>query len=128
MTSNLFESKIIDEKIAYWKFFEHAAIDSYSDAYTEFEEMVRRPEITKLMVVVDQSDAWDEAIHSLWIKTGEAAEENNISKWGIVTPSSFIREMTIKRLVGGGSFNKIRKYQYFVSQKEGEVLDWLRAR
>jgi methyl-accepting chemotaxis protein len=116
------ESAVINGNIAYWKFLPGATAQSFMDAFDEFNELVHRPEITRLVVAVEMKNPWEQSIQHLWIKTGEIADQVGIKKWGVVPPD-MNKEMTVKHLIRGGKDGH-RSYETYVSSSEDEVIEW----
>jgi methyl-accepting chemotaxis protein len=116
------ESRVIEGSIAYWRFLPGATADSFRAAFDEFNELVHRPEITRLVVSVGMKDPWAESIQHLWLKTGEIADDAGIEKWGVVAPD-MNKEMTINYLIQGGKEGS-RGYETYVSSSEDEVIEW----
>ncbi|OLS23607.1 MAG: hypothetical protein HeimC3_08600 [Candidatus Heimdallarchaeota archaeon LC_3] len=123
--SKSYESEIISngsKSIAYWKFKENSTPQTFQDAFVEFNESVHKPEVSRLVVNVEMKNAWNQEVQSLWLKTGELADEAGIEKWGIVTPNA-TKKLTIQYLIKGGR-NGSRKYSHLISTSESEVIDW----
>ena len=120
-----FESRVIDRNIGYFRFYEGATQEDYQNAFEDYMKIVSDPKVTKLVVVNDKKGKWDQAIENIWIETGKMAERFGIKKWGVVTPDSAIREMTLKRVVKSG-YTKNPNYDFFLSRNEFEVLDWIK--
>ena len=121
-----YEHRIIDSNIGYFRFFEDACEEVYREAFDDYTKMVTDERITKLIVVNDRKGKWDQVIENTWVQTAKMAEQYGIKKWGIVTPDSAIREMTLKRVVKKGNYNNNPNYDFFLSRNESEVLDWIR--
>ncbi len=121
-----YESKIIDGKIAYWRFFKHATVDAFAEAFEEFKEMVQGPRITSLLVAAEMHTAVDNSIQHFWLETSEMASQNGITKWGIVIPKELImKKLAIQGLVRKGKSGQVA-YDYLISDNEQEVLAWLK--
>ncbi len=117
---------VIDGNIGYFKFYEEARQEDYEAAFEDYMRIVGQPATTKLVVAVEAKNEWNPIIENLWIKTGEMAEQFGIRKWGVVTPDSAIRKMTLSRVVKRKGFNNNPKYQFLLSGDESEVLDWIK--
>jgi hypothetical protein len=121
-----YESKIIGDHIAYWKFFKHATVEAFADAFEEFKEMVQRPQVTSLLVVAEMHTAVDNSIQHFWLETSEMASQYGITKWGIVIPTELIlKKLAIQGLVRKGRSGHVA-YDYLISDNEQEVLVWLK--
>ncbi|MEM9327117.1 MAG: hypothetical protein AAGA85_15725 [Bacteroidota bacterium] len=118
-----YESKVIDQRIAYWKFKEEATGQTFASAFNEFLGMVGQPAITNLLVNVEMKNAWNRSIQDIWLKTGEVADHHGITKWAVVT-SETGKELTIRYLIKGGAGGK-RRYAQMVTDDEAEAIDWL---
>ena len=125
MTDNQYESKVIDQQIAYWKFKENASSETFTQAFNEFVNMVQQPSITNLLVNVEMKDAWNRSIQDIWLKTGEIADQHGIMKWAVVTPETG-KELTIRHLIRGGGRGE-RQYAQMVTTDESEAIGWLLA-
>ena len=121
-----YESRIIDNKIAYWKFKESSTPETFQKAFEEFNEMVHSPQVTRLVVCVEMKNAWGMDIQDIWLKTGEIADMAGIKKWGIISPS-LIKKYVIRFLVKGGK-DGTRKYQYLISDNEEEIKSHINNR
>jgi len=117
-----YESRIIDTKVAYWKFKEKATPQTFQEAFAEFNKMVHRPEVTSLVVCVEMENAWGREIQDIWLKTGEVADLAGITKWGIISPTLY-KKYVIRFLVKGGKEGN-RRYQYLISDNEEKVITW----
>ena len=118
-----YDSRIVGEKVAYWKFKKGATAHSFMHAFEEFKRSVTKPNITSLVVSVEMDDPWGETIQDLWIKTGEIADYSGIRKWGIYVPETNFKKATIRFLVTGAG-KGTRRYQHFISSNEREVVTW----
>lgn len=121
--TDAYESRIIEGQIAYWKFKSAASVQTFMDAFMEFQEMIAKPSINSLLVNVEMENAWGKEIQEIWLKTGDVLEEQNILKWAVVS-SETSKELTIKYLVKGGKEGK-RKYDSFVTPNEDKAIGWL---
>ncbi len=119
-----FEHRVIGSDTGYFRFYQDATEDDYMGAFDAYMSIVSDPAITKLVVVNDKKGKWDETIENAWIQTGKMADQFGIKKWGVVTPDSAIREMTLKRVVKQG-FTESPNYDFFLSRNEAEVLAWI---
>jgi ABC-type transporter Mla subunit MlaD len=119
------ESRVINGNVAYWRFLSGATAESFTAAFEEFNELVHRPEITRLVVSVGMKNPWAESIQDIWIKTGEIADQAGIEKWGVVAPD-MNKEMTINYLIQGGK-DGTRSYETYVSSSEDAVIEWAKA-
>jgi len=122
-TAKNYESKIIGGKVAYWKFKENAVEKSFLQAFDEFQTMVEKNSITRLVVAVEMHDPWGKQIQDIWIKTGEIADKAGIKKWGIYVPEENFKKPTIRFLVNGGG-RGTRSYEHFISSDERDVINW----
>lgn len=124
--SKQYTSQIIDNKIAYWKFFENATVDAFAEAFEEFKKMVQLPHITGLLVVAEMKTALDNSIQHFWLETSEMASQFGITKWGIVIRKELImKKFVIQGLVRKGKSGKVL-YDYFIADNEQEVLEWIK--
>lgn len=119
-----YEYKIIDKNIGYFKFYENAEQKDFEAAFENYIGVVTNVNVNKLIVAVEMKGAWNKVIVNVWEKTAELAEIHDIKKWGIVTPGSALRKITLKRIVK--SVNETPNYDYFLSDSEKEVLDWIK--
>lgn len=117
-----YESKIIDDHIAYWKFKIDATPTTFAEAFDEFNTMVRSPKISKLMVNVEMKNAWGRDIQEIWLKAGEIADTSGITKWTVVSQEKS-KQLTIRHLVKGGGAK--RQYSYYITDNESSGFDWL---
>ncbi len=124
MSPKSYESKVINNSIAYWKFLKDASVETFMSAFTEFSVMITNPRITSLLVNVEMENAWGKDIQEIWIRTGDILDQSWVSKWAVVTKESS-KELTIKYLIRGGGTK--RKYDHFVSKTEEEAINWLRS-
>ena len=117
--------QILDGHIAQWGFTEAATVETFENAFEEFNEVIRRPEIDRLLVKVHESDtSWGKDIQDIWLSTSVILDEVGIEKWGVVAPKD-IKRLLIQFLVAGGRERELH-YEYFVSHSEDEILNWLR--
>ncbi len=124
MSSNQhYESKVIQDKIAYWKFLKDATAETFMNAFVEFNSMITNPNINFLLVNVEMENAWGKEIQDLWIKTGNVLDQNSVAKWAVVT-QEFSKELTIKHLIKGGG-TATRSYDHLVAKTEEEAINWL---
>ncbi len=121
---NIYENQVIDRDMAYWKFKSKATLDDYISAFHEVILLVGKPNIKKLMVVIEAANAWDDETMVFWVKTRDIANEFNIKKWGIVTPNAIIRKDMIRQLVASNGNNT---FTHFVSQVEQEAMEWIKS-
>ena len=122
-----YESQVIDDRITYWKFSASATAESFMSAFEEFNEVVHRPGITRLMVVMGMEEPAGRQILDLWLETGRIADGAGIEKWGVVVPAEqAIKRMAIEHMVRGGD-QRDRRYQVFFADNESEVLQWCRT-
>lgn len=120
-----FEYEIVNDSIAYFKFYEGASADEFQAGLDELLKVVERPEIQQLMVVNESKSKWDEGAEEVWRNTGEIISKHKILKWGVVTPDSAIRTMTLRRVINlGGRAN--RSYDIMLSKDESAVMNWLK--
>jgi len=115
----------VDKNIGYFKFMEGAKANDFKDAFEDYVKMVTNPSVTRFVVVM-KTKRWDSQIEQVWLKTAEMAEQNNIEKWGIVSPDSAIQKMTFKRIVKRNNFMENPKYDFKISISESEVMDWIK--
>lgn len=120
-----YESKIIDGNISYWKFLEDASQESFAEAFVDFNKVIRQPEITGLIVVVEMKDPMGAMVQDLWLQTGTIADEAGIKKWGIVAPDDW-KKIVLDYLARGGKDGQ-RSYEYFISSSEDEVIAWMKT-
>ena len=123
--SKNYESKIINGNISFWKFNQHTKEVDYEDAFESYVKTISMPNVKKLITIIEQKGDWNNTIETVWVKTAELAEEQNIEKWGIVTPDSIIWEMTLKRISQHGSATAKTNYEIKISKEEEEVLQWI---
>ncbi len=117
------ESKVIDGKIAYFRFLKGNPVDSYGQGLEEFKGMVQSDSLDTLMVVVEDDDAmFGKDMQKVWLDTGEFADQNSIIKWGVAVPN-LAKQITIEYLIQGGD-DAVREYDHFVSDSENEILEW----
>lgn len=121
--SELAESKTIDDNVAYFRFNSGATAETFQEIFPEFKAKVSDPKIDKMIVDVQMDDAWGKDIQSVWLQTGEVADQAGIKRWGVVTvePS---KKMTIQYLIKGGK-ERNRSYDTFVSDSLDEVRNWI---
>lgn len=122
-STKFYESKIVKNHIAYWKFLPGSTPETFIDAFKEFHVMITNPNISSLLVNVQMDNAWGQEIQDIWIKTGDALDQTSIKKWAVVT-QEVAKELTIKHLIKGAGKVK-RNYGHFVGKSESEALRWL---
>lgn len=120
-----YEHKVIDSSIGYFRFFENATAEEFQAGLNDLMKIVAYPEIEYLVVVNDQKTTWNDEAEVVWRTTGELLNKNNIKKWGVVTPESSIRKMTLKRVISLGGK---RSYDILLSENEDEILNWVRQK
>lgn len=125
MTKN-FEYKIFDGNIGYFRFFDTATEEDYMNAFEDFMLMINDPFVDRFIVAVEVKSKWNNTIEGLWLKTAELAEQYNIKKWGIVTPDSAIRKLTLKRVVKKNKFESNLNYEFHLASNENEVFEWIK--
>lgn len=123
--SDRMEHRTIDTDIAYFRFLKGAGATDFYTMFPEFQALVERPEIDKMVIDIQMNDAWGGEIQDIWLQTGEFAEGAGIKRWGVVTPESS-KKMTIRHLIKGGRARN-RAYETYVSDSLDEVLQWIRS-
>ena len=82
------ESKLVEGKVAYFKFLKGNEISSYHQGLQEFMDMVINNPVTALAVVVEDDDAmFGKEMQEIWLNTGIFAEENKVKKCLCLTKS-----------------------------------------
>lgn len=82
------------------------------------------PDSLEYYVKTGEKLLFDSGIKRIWRTTGELITKHGIKKWGVVTPDSTIRKMTLRRVISlGGKEN--RSYDILLSESESEILDWI---
>ncbi|MEP1096734.1 MAG: hypothetical protein ABJG78_16575 [Cyclobacteriaceae bacterium] len=122
-STKFYESKIVKNQIAYWKFLKGSTPETFMDAFEEFNTMITNPKISSLLVNVEMDNAWGREIQDIWIKTGDVLDQTNIKKWAVVT-KEVAKELTIKHLIKGAG-KVTRSYDHFVGKSENEAIKWL---
>jgi hypothetical protein len=123
--SQFAESKIIDGKIAYFRFNKGAGPETFAEIFPDFQAKVNSPAVDRMIVDVQMGDAWGKDIQDTWLQTGKVADAAGITRWGVVTAEPSKR-MTIEFLVKGGK-ERDRTYDAFVSDSLDDVLAWIRS-
>lgn len=123
--SQFAESKIIDGKIAYFRFNKGAGPETFQETFPDFQAKVNSPAVDRMIVDVQMDDAWDKSIQDTWLQTGKVAADAGITRWGVVTAEP-AKRMTIEFLIKGGK-ERNRPYDTFVSEDLDEVLEWIQA-
>ena len=123
--SDLTESKIMDENIAYFKFNKGAGADDFQQLFPDFQAKVQDPSVDKMIVDVQMEDAWGKSIQDIWLQTGKVADDAGVKRWGVVTAESG-KTMTINFLIKGGK-ERNRSYETYVSEDLDDVLKWIRS-
>jgi len=121
--AKFYESKIVKNQIAYWKFLKGSTLETFMDAFEQFHKMINDPNISLLLVNVEMDNAWGREIQEIWIKTGDVLDQTNIRKWAVVT-KEVAKELTIKHLIKGAG-KVTRNYDHFVGKSESEAIRWL---
>ncbi len=120
-----FKYEIVDSSIAYFKFYEGASAEEFQAGLDELMKVVALPEIQYLFVANESKRPWEKEAEAVWRNTGILITKHNIKKWGVVTPDSAIRKMTLNRIISlGGVAN--RSYDIKLSESEEEVMNWLK--
>lgn len=121
-----YDHKIIDSNTSYFRFFIEATKDDYEAALGDCVRTLGMDSVTKLIVVNDVKGEWNKDIEEIWKETGRLSEANGIKKWGVVVPSSAIREMSLRRVVKSGGFDTNSSYDFFFSRDLEEVMEWIK--
>lgn len=116
----------IDNHIGYFKFMEDADASDFAAAFEDYHKMVTNP-LVKRFVVVMETKTWNNQIEEIWLNTAKMAEENDIERWGIVSPDSAIHKMTLKRVVKKNDFIENPNYDFKLSISESEIMDWIKT-
>lgn len=117
-----YKSEIIEGCLAYFEFSELTGQEDFQLGLNELTEWVKKGEIKYLMVnVTDMSSAWSKEAQAVWINTGALCDQNDILKWGVVSPEVG-KAYTIRYLIKGAGSK--RNYKIKVSDSKEEVLEW----
>ncbi len=120
-----YKHKIVDKKISHWTFAKGTKDADFGELYPEMKRVFSAGEITRLCTVIEVEEPTDDDVLQLWFNIGEAAQEGQIKKWGLViAPLDLMPKMTFERMVSGGG--KDRDYELTYAPSEEEVLAWLR--
>jgi len=120
----MYENKVIDGHIAYFKYSESSGQDAIIDGYKLNLETIQKSEITAMLVnITEPKQNWSSKAQQEWLKTGALAEKSGIKKWGVVCGQKE-KILTLRYLVKGGG--EKRSYKTFVSCDEEDCLKWLR--
>lgn len=121
-----YESKVLGSNTTYWRFLENATPQTFAAAFEQFVVAVNRPEIDRLMVVMEMRGAAGVEILDLWYQTGRVAQEAGIRRWGIVIDESeVVRRLAIAYQVKGRG--EPRSYEHLISSSHEEVERWCLA-
>lgn len=120
-----FEHRLLQGSTSYWKFLSNATPATYQAAFSRYVREVKKPQVTQLLVAVEEGSTWDPAIENLWRETAKLANAQGIRAWGIVTPASGNWQEAVERLAGGESLGQQRNYSLKISASEAEILEWL---
>ncbi len=118
--------KIVDDHILYFRFLKGNAVENYQVGLQECKDNMTLPNVNRIVVVVEDDDTmFNKEMQGIWLMTGDLADQNGLTKWGVVVPS-LAKEVTIEYLVQGGKDGD-RDYDHFISTEEDEVMDWART-
>lgn len=120
-----YEWEVLIGNTAFFHFKKGAQPEDYKAAFEPYQELVEKPYIKNLGVIVDQY-TWDDTIRQMWLKTAEMADQYNLEKWGVVTPGGFIWEKTIEFVIKKGNLAKGTSYKTQVLENKQALLDWIR--
>ena len=115
---------IVDNHVAYFRFGDddNNTLDCYKSWAGACEEVIGKPNIDAMVVVVDKNILLSEEMQKLWISVGDLADRHALSKWGAVTPT-LSKQVAIEFLMKGGADGD-RSYASLASTIEDEVLSW----
>ncbi len=119
------EIKELDGGVAYFKFLQGATGQTFQNIFTEFQNLVSKPNVTKMIVDVEMKDAWGKDIQEVWLQTGSAADAAGIKRWGVVTAETS-KTMTISFLIKGGK-ERNRSYETYVGSSLDDVVAWIHS-
>lgn len=118
----LYKSEIIGGSLAYFEFSESTGEEAFELGLIELRQFVEKGEIKNLLVdVTDMTTAWSKEAQKVWLDTGVLCNENNILKWGVVSPEVG-KAYTIRYLIKGAGSK--RNYKAKVSNSKEELLEW----
>lgn len=114
---------IIGKSIARWRFTNEGNYQDYERAFEQAIGLLSLPDITKLLVVLDEPFKWDAHITELWKQTSELCNEHHIQKWPVSLDERDYRSTIIRYFLSGQG--KTPHYVFQITQTEDEAIKWL---
>ena len=117
--------KIIDKKIAYYRFAEGLTENDFRDLHPGMEKTLAQEEITSLVVVIDIAEPVNEEVGQFWYNVGELAKLSKITKVGVVMGElPFLKKYNFEHQMQGGD----RGFEtlYVDPEAEADAIAWCR--